>query len=88
VIATETFGAQVAEIPVRGCHVVPQPNTTFYIESRFVPSSEGPIKVVTIRLEHSAGSTELVVPADFAHNLARALIKASTGIEIAGGTNG
>jgi hypothetical protein len=61
-----------------GQHVRPGP-CAFAVAAKYV----GGQRVVIIHLEHGAGSTILPVAPEFAQELGDALIRASTGIEIA-----
>jgi hypothetical protein len=76
-------GAQPKPVPVqRGQHVQPSP-LSFEASARLGNTPQGPVRMVVLRFETVVGSIELVMPSDFASQVGQAVIKASSGIEIA-----
>jgi hypothetical protein len=69
--------------PVRGCNVAPVP-LAFNVEKRHAQTAAGPLSVVVLRFEHATGSTELIMPTDFAADVGKAMVAASSGIQIVG----
>ena len=65
-----------------GMHVAPCP-VTFVARSVQVPTPAGSTRMVVLHLEHTTGSTVLVLPTEFAKALAQGLLKEATGIEVA-----
>jgi len=59
-------------------HVVPGP-TTFGVKGQAVAGG----RAVTLHIEHSAGATVVVLPADAAMAMASMLSREATGIELA-----
>ena len=70
-------------VPIqRGQHVQPGP-MSFEVTAGYGNGPAGPTRVVKLHIEHVTGSTELVMDADFGSKMAKALLAASTGLQIA-----
>lgn len=66
---------------VRGQHVQPGP-MSFEVNAGWTTSSP-PQRVIKLHVEHSTGSTELIMDAGFAGTIGKALIAATSGLQIA-----
>lgn len=78
-------GSQPPQPVVRGQNVAPTA-LSFEVSAKVANTPEGPMRLVVLRLEHSTGSGEFVMPSDFAAAISRALLAASSGLQIARGT--